>query len=229
MGGFEFIRCSVFVGIAAIVLGAIFLFAEDRKGIAAAASATAEEIRATPVTRQEIWRVVATALRERGLEEQRLPRMEDLDMPAAPPALAGRTLRVASACWDPSRHHAQFRLECGVPGQCLPFLVYLPNYLRETVAVDVSAHAVSCRAVQFGQEGFARAKLERRAEEPSALAVHSGDRATAVFLADRLRMTASVTCLERGHEGDVIRVRAPDGHIFRARVSGPAMLEALPQ
>jgi flagella basal body P-ring formation protein FlgA len=42
-------------------------------------------------------------------------------------------------------------------------------------------------------------------------------------------MTASVTCLERGRQGEVIRVRAPDGHIFRARISGPALLEALPQ
>jgi len=50
-----------------------------------------------------------------------------------------------------------------------------------------------------------------------------------VFLTNRLRMTASVTCLERGREGEVIRVRSQDGHIFRARISGPALLEVLPQ
>ena len=61
------------------------------------------------------------------------------------------------------------------------------------------------------------------------LAVHPGDRATAVFVADRLRMTASVTCLDRGREGEIIRVRGIDGHIFRARISGPARLEAVPQ
>ncbi len=59
--------------------------------------------------------------------------------------------------------------------------------------------------------------------------VRAGERATAVFLADRLRMTASVTCLERGNEGEIIRVRSQDGHVFRARISGPALLEALPQ
>lgn len=32
-------------------------------------------------------------------------------------------------------------------------------------------------------------------------------------------MTAIVTCLERGREGQVIRVRSQDGHIFRARIS----------
>jgi len=51
----------------------------------------------------------------------------------------------------------------------------------------------------------------------------------AVFLSSHMRMTANVTCLERGRLGDVIRVRAPDGHTFRARITGPAMLEALPQ
>ncbi len=51
----------------------------------------------------------------------------------------------------------------------------------------------------------------------------------AVFLSNRLRMTASVTCLERGREGEVIRVRSQDGRVFRARISGPARLEVLLQ
>jgi len=38
-----------------------------------------------------------------------------------------------------------------------------------------------------------------------------------------------VTCLERGREGEVIRVRGEEGQVFRARISGPALLEALPQ
>jgi flagella basal body P-ring formation protein FlgA len=59
--------------------------------------------------------------------------------------------------------------------------------------------------------------------------VRAGERATAVFLSSRLRMTASVTCLEHGREGEIIRVRGLDGHVFRARISGPALLEALPQ
>jgi flagella basal body P-ring formation protein FlgA len=67
-----------------------------------------------------------------------------------------------------------------------------------------------------------------RAASPKP-AVRAGDRTTAVFLSNRLRLTARVTCLERGREGEVIRVRSQDGHIFRARISGPAQLEALPQ
>jgi flagella basal body P-ring formation protein FlgA len=56
-----------------------------------------------------------------------------------------------------------------------------------------------------------------------------GDPTRAVFLANGFRMTASVTCLERGNEGEIIRVRSPDGRVFRARISGPSLLEVLPQ
>ena len=59
--------------------------------------------------------------------------------------------------------------------------------------------------------------------------LRAGDRAMAVFLSNRLRMTANVTCLERGREGEIIRVRSQDGRVFRARISGPGRLEALPQ
>ena len=195
-------------------------------GIVSGSLLWAEESRTppTPVTRQEVWQAVVAELRERGLSEQQLPRVEDLDLPVALPALAGRRLRVSSACWDAGPRRTQYRLECGEPGQCLPFLVYLRsdvrNYVRDPVNADTGARAGSCR----------RASGSRPA--PEALlkpVVRAGDRATAVFLADRLRMTASVTCLERGREGEVIRVRSQDGHIFRARISGPALLEALPQ
>jgi len=59
----------------------------------------------------------------------------------------------------------------------------------------------------------------RRALEPSPkpspkLAMRAGDRATAVFVSSRLRLTARVTCLERGREGEVIRVRSQDGAFF---------------
>jgi hypothetical protein len=174
----------------------------------------------TPVTRQEVWQAVVAELRERGLSEQQLPRVEDLDLPVALPALAGRRLRVSSACWDAGPRRTQFHLECGEPGQCLPFLVYVRDDVRDFVNADAGARARSCRLASGSRPA------------PEALpkpAVRAGDRATAVFLSNRLRMTASVTCLERGREGEVIRVRSPDGHVFRARISGPALLEALPQ
>ncbi len=183
---------------------------------------TLPDTRPTPVTRQEVWQAVAAELRERGLSEQQLPRVEDLDLPVALPALAGRRLRVSSACWDAGPRRTQYRLECGEPGQCLPFLVYVHADARNYVRNDGNAgtRAGACRLTSRSRPA------PEAAPKP---AVRAGDRATAVFLANRLRMTASVTCLERGREGEVIRVRSQDGHIFRARISGPALLEALPQ
>jgi hypothetical protein len=198
-----------------VVLAASLLLAEE--------SSTLSDPRLTPVTRQEVWRAVTAELRERGLEDRELPQAEEIDFPVGLPALAGRRLRVLSACWDGGARRTQFRLECGETGQCLPFLAYLNNSYLNRAYLDSSSHAgarpVSCR-------------LPSTRPAPEVLAkptIRAGDRATTVFVADRLRMTASVTCLERGREGEVIRVRSQDGHIFRARISGPALLEALPQ
>jgi|GEM_PF-2060080 hypothetical protein len=211
-------------------------------GISAAISTTDSRLRTavspTPVPRQEVWQAVAAELRQQGLSDSQLPRVEDLDLPLALPALAGRKLRVSSACWDEGPRRMQFRLQCGEPGQCLPFLVYLPdpvpnsvpnsgpNSVPNSVNTDAGERAKSCRLTSGPHSALASRRTQEAAPKP---AVRPGDPATAVFLSSGMRMTASVTCLERGHEGEVIRVRGLDGHVFRARVTGPARLEALPQ
>ncbi len=172
------------------------------------------EPRLTPVTHQEVWQAVAAELRERGMAEADLPQMDDLNLPVALPALSGRSLRVVSACWDASSGRVRVRLQCGEAGECLPFFVYV--YLRDS---GKDAQVASCQLCW---------SLPLRKTAPKPL-VRAGDRATAVFVAARLRMSTRVVCLDRGREGDVIRVRSLEGHIFRARVSGPRLLEALPQ
>jgi hypothetical protein len=169
-----------------------------------------QERRATqsPLTREEIHRAVADELRKQGLREEQLPRIEDVELPAVLSAAADRTLRVASVRWAADRMRAQFRLECAA-GQCNPFLV------------DV-------RMEQSALKSLAIEKTVSRRVRPR-IAVRNGDRATVVFLGNRLHLTAAVICLEHGAEGDVIRVRNQDGHIFRARISGPGLLEVLPQ
>jgi hypothetical protein len=171
----------------------------------------------SPVTVAEAWQVVVEELRLRGFQEEQLPRVEDLELPVAVPARAGRKLRVSSVCWDENDRRARFRLQCSEAGVCLPFLVYVRAAER--------ARAASCG-------------LERPSQSPSpswtqvhasAPVVRAGERATAVLVAAGLRMTAAVTCLDRGDRGEVIRVRGQEGHIFRARVAGPALVEALPQ
>jgi len=164
----------------------------------------------SPITRQEVWQVVAGELRERGLREERLPPAEDLDLPSAVPAAEGRTLRIAAACWDAGLKRAQFRLECRQPGQCIPFLAYVGTMDVPTVE--------SCRVASHSASAH-----------PKKVAVRAGERAIVIFVANRLRLTASVICLERGAEGEIIRVRNQDGRTLRARVAAPGVLEALPQ
>jgi len=173
-----------------------------------------------PVTRQEVWQAVTGDLRERGVREEQLPRVEDLDLPAAVPAAEGRRLRVAAACWDARVGRLQFRLECRQPGQCIPFLAYVPAIHAPTSDVRTSETALA---------GSCRSGSRPAAARPKKPAVRAGERAMVVFVADRLRLTTSVTCLERGAEGDMIRVKNQDGRIFRARVAAPALLEAWPQ
>jgi hypothetical protein len=164
-------------------------------------------------TRREVWRLLVSELRKQGFSEPQLPGIKDLDLPPILPSLDGRKLRIASSCWDEGPRRTQFRLECAGSGRCLPFLAYVH------ASTDASVHGESCR--------LATSRPTR--ETLLKPAVLAGDRATAVFRSDRLRMTASVTCLERGREGEIIRVRSLDGHVFRARISGPDQLEALSQ
>jgi hypothetical protein len=212
LAGFRFV--FVFVLVFAIAAGSPL-----SARLSAEESRTPADTRPTPVTRQEVWQAVVAELRQRGLPEPQLPRIEDLALPVALPALAGRKLRVSSACWDEGHERNQFRLECGEPGQCLPFLAYVHVQNR-----DAGTRAGSCRL-----EAPSRPAPEAPVKPLAKPAVRAGDRATAVFLSARLRISASVTCLERGREGEVIRVRNEDGQIFRARISGPALLEAVPQ
>ncbi|MFY9644160.1 MAG: hypothetical protein WAK29_03225 [Terriglobales bacterium] len=208
---------------AAIAAGSALMAAPCRAE-SLAESNVLPETRRESVTRLEVWRAVADELGHRGLPEPQWPRVEELEMPAAVPALAARKLRVLSACWDEVPRRAQFRLECSSAGACLPFLVYLHPALAGEVAG--SAPKPGLRA----SLGLCRPEvLYRPPAAASKSAVHPGEPARAVFAANGLRMTARVTCLDRGREGDVIRARAPDGHILRARISGHALLEVLPQ
>jgi flagellar basal body P-ring formation chaperone FlgA len=163
-----------------------------------------------PVTRAEVWQAVAGELRERGVREEQLPRADDLDLPVAVPAAEGRTLRVAAVCWDAGLGRVQFRLKCREPGQCIPFLAY-------------------ARTAEKMIAGSCRSESRPASAQPKKVAVRAGERAMVVLVANRLRLTSSVICLERGSEGEIIRVKNQDGHIFRARVTAPALLEAWPQ
>ncbi|MFY9561131.1 MAG: flagella basal body P-ring formation protein FlgA [Terriglobales bacterium] len=171
----------------------------------------------TPITREEVWQTVTAELRQRGVGEVQMLRLEEIELPVAVPAVRGHTLRVSMVCWDADLGRAQFQLECREPGQCVPFLAYAEAG-RSTVIGSGKIVGSSCRSVS-------RPRPVRSA--PHKTIVRVGDRATVVFRGTSLQMTALVTCVERGAAGEVIRVRNQDGQIFRARVSAPKLLEAL--
>jgi hypothetical protein len=184
------------------------------------------ELPAAADTLQNVWRVVVGELRERELGGPQWPRPEDLELFVASWTSDHRRLRVTSLCWDDRAQHIQLQLECGEVGTCLPFLVY--------VHADPSAAALA----RGRADSRLRSPLEacgiRTGARPhgknlTGTVIRAGDRATAVFLAAGLRMAATVKCLERGSAGEVIRVRSQDGHIFRARILGPAQLEVVMQ
>jgi len=174
----------------------------------------------TPVTREEVWEAVVAELRTRGLPDAQWPKVDDLELPLAVPAAANRTLRVASACWDDEFGRAEFRLECHESRQCVPFLVYARMARARWAEISGNTVGSACGSALHAHTANSA---------PHKPMVRAGDRATLIFVANRLRLTTPVTCLEHGAEGQVIRVRNQDGQILRARVSAPALLEALPQ
>jgi len=167
--------------------------------------------RMTPVTKDEVHRAVLAEFRARGVPGDALPTGGDIELPAAVPATVERRLRVTASCWNETLALLQFRLECAQAGQCLPFFAFVRGPRPE--AAESCQSAPNVRA--------ARPRLRKPV-------VRAGDRATVVFRGPQVRLTTTVTCLDRGSEGDIVRVKNQDGRVFRARVSTASLLEALP-
>jgi hypothetical protein len=168
----------------------------------------------TPVSQEEVWQKVISDLAMKGASHDPLPQREDLEIPVIPMAIVPRSLHIASACWEEKRDRVMLRVECEHRA-CNPFIAYV--HARKEMFDAAGISVSDCRA---RPKGFAIA-------EPVLAAVRPGQHATVVFLGSRLRVSTEVTCLERGSEGEVIRVRNQEGAVFRARVSGPGTLQAL--
>ena len=171
-----------------------------------------------PISRDEVWRAVTGELLRRGVPAPALLGAEEIDLPVAVPAPPNRSLRVSMVCWDADRQRAQFQLECRQPGQCVPFLAYA-DAAQSTVMGSQRIAGSSCRNTYAAHAPASPSRKDL---------VRVGDRATVVFHGLLMNLTTLVTCLERGPEGAIVRVRNQDGQVFRARVTAPARLDALP-
>jgi hypothetical protein len=196
--------------------------------------------------RRAVWVAVASELKAQGRGEETLPRIEDLELPGALPAVGEGNLRASAACWDARARRTRLRLQCIAPAQCLPFLVSFDSNkdaAKRKPSVQDKAQdqnkdegqgkendqAEACKVGAATAEVRGKAAVQQTSVAQKENPIRAGDRATAVFRTAGLRMSASVVCLDRGSEGEIIRVRSQNGQVFRARISGPALLDALPE
>ena len=175
----------------------------------------------TPVTPQEAWQVIAAYLGEQGVAEEQIPRADGVQLPGTILATSERTLRVAAVCWDNQMERASFRLECHRGSACIPFLV-LSEITQTTFRKLQSSRETEVSPVCSLRPGPPARKVVRK-----ETVLRVGDHAMVVFRGDQMQLSVQVTCVERGAEGEIIRVRNADGVLFRARVVGPGLLEAL--
>jgi hypothetical protein len=159
------------------------------------------------VSLDQVRQAIIVELGSRVIAKEQLPTVDDIEVPLAVPMRSGSSLRVSSVCWDQDAQRARFQLECTHSGECLPFFAYVRKASR---ANTPACHTESRDAERLGSEFL----------------IHTGERATAVLTGAGIRINVPVTCFQGGDLGAIIRVRQGEGHIFRARIVGPSLVEA---
>jgi hypothetical protein len=181
-------------------------------------TAQAAAVGLTPAC-EEIHSLLGKALTQRGVPAAQLPSLDELDCTAVPPR-AG-PLAVEHVNWDAQRRAFQFRIACSAPQRCLPFLVHAR--VGETKAALIRE---SLDIVGEGERPTRRVRLRTGGHSPNRSLVSPGRPATLLVERDGMRIRASVTCLERGGKGEIVRVRLHDTRqLFRAQVIGDALVK----
>lgn len=126
-------------------------------------------------------------------------------------------LQATGGNWDAVRGQFEFRLRCAGVEVCPDFLVYAPG-LESLLTLP---------AARLGSAGKVPKKLDRLglAAEKEPILVQAGRRAQLRIKENGVGISMPVVCLQRGRQGDWIRVRRIDStHIFTAKVVGPDLL-----
>ena len=153
-----------------------------------------------------VRKMVVDALRARGLQRDEMP--TELNLELVPEHVS---LRVEDVFWDSIRRVVQIRMACEQSAMCLPFLI-------------------NARVSQ-ANESAVRDKLSRgmapavgRSQRAKTL-VQNGKPATLFVQNQGLRITTPVVCLQRGTEGQWVRVRiAKSKSIVLAQVVGAGLV-----
>ena len=201
-------------------MSAVFLCASSRPQLelsnplrAATSAVSATELAAT----------INRELRRRGSSEAELVSAHDLEFSGTVSVPPGNPLEVSSISWDVMLRAWQFRLGCQNPASCLPFLV--------------TAHLPASRFPEIRDKGRHPGKLLgpvepatsalRIAAPRATMLVKAGQPARVIVERAGMRITVQVICLERGSQGQLIRVRHRDSRgVFAARVVAAGLLES---
>jgi Chaperone for flagella basal body P-ring formation len=128
------------------------------------------------------------------------------------------SLEVVRRLWDPATRTWRLVVRCSHPGDCVPFLVRVPE-------ADPAA-AGALRSQQATRKTPPRGAHSSSPVGENVL-VHPGESAALVWEQDRIRAVVRVVCLEPGREGKVVRARlANTSRTVRAVVVARGQLRA---
>jgi len=175
------------------------------------------------VSATEVAATINRELRRRGSAEAELVSARDLEFPGTVSVPGGNSLEVSSISWDVMLRAWQFRLGCQNPASCLPFLV--------------TAHLPASRFPEIRDKGRPPGTVLGPVEPATSvlripsthatMLVKAGQPARVVVERAGMRITVQVICLERGSQGQLIRVRHRDSRgVFAARVVAAGLLES---
>jgi hypothetical protein len=144
------------------------------------------------------------------------PGVPDIDCTAADRIPREAQFEVARRVWNSSTKTRDFVIRCTRPGDCVPFLVRVPE--ANAVADPPGLHP--------SPRPDAQAKDAHSPVSPrQQTLVYRGQSASVVWDQDGIRAEVSVVCLDQGRQGDLVRARVVHtGRILRAVVVGPGRL-----
>ena len=160
-----------------------------------------------------------------GAGERNRNKVQALDCAAARSIPEEAGLELTKSSWDVSLQRWEFALRCTPAEKCVPFLVWLDEQSR------VAAGIANARAGFAGAPlwlasagGVARAIPVAR---EIAWLVKPGQTATLNWDSRGIRIVLTVTCLDAGAAGEVVRVRFnTSSRILRAQVMADGTLRA---
>lgn len=196
--------CSTFLVITSVLL----------VGVAGSAAA----VNRADIFEDAVFRSIAAQLSRMGVEESSLPVAGQLEI-LTTPAKDCLNPSIQDLYWDSLRNTLYFRMTCGGPKACAPFLV--------------RAHVPSVKADLLRQRFYPDRRIARAVSAnpnrclQQSLLVRAGRPATLLLRGANMRLTTPVTALECGSAGQRVRARAKKtNRLFEAEVIGENLLAA---